>query len=186
MRASSGSAVGAATRTDATTRPPRTSFGSAGTRPSGAALTVRRLHASVGRRESEAERRKESQNAVAQVQQQLTQHEQQYQKLATDAEQQLQSALKESGDRIRKLLADAEDRFQKVQEARGSRFDSALEEIKAKATTQLETISRNGTDRIAEFDEEIDTYRQTLADRLQEVEKVVGAVAQTGMIGGYL
>ncbi len=135
--------------------------------------------------QAEADRRREYQAAIAQGQQQVSEAEQRLQRLLSDVEQRAQAILSDIEQRAIKAASNIEQRFQAAQQSRTDKFEVALDSAKESAKAALEEISEAREEQLDEYNIEWDRFRATLAAHQAEVDRLVGAVTQTGMVAGY-
>jgi len=145
--------------------------------------TIARLESQFS--QAEAERRRESQATISQGQQQISETEQRVQRLISDLEQRGQALLSDIEQRAIKTTSDVEQRFQGAQQARTDKFEEALSAAKESATTALSEIGEARDAQLEAYQGEWEAFTETMAARQAEVDRLVGAVTQTGMVGGY-
>lgn len=145
--------------------------------------TIRRFEAQFS--QGESDRRRETQSFLSETQARISEVEHRFHRLHSEIEQRLQSVLSESEGRMLRMMTDLEQRFQNAQDSRNTKFEQQISELRSRSENLLKEVQDERTQRIATLDAEFDAYRTELANRMTEVENIVGAIAQTGMVGGY-
>lgn len=95
---------------------------------------------------------------------------------------------KEAQQHLTKLqnqISEVKQQFLSSEESRQTRFADALETQKEQAKQVIAKISERGEELEEKYGQEVEVYLKKLEKQKKEAEDIVGAVAQTGMAGGY-
>lgn len=132
-------------------------------------------------REALAELQTAIQQEKARTDEALRRFEAQFSEAEAERRKETQSAL----TNLQSQISEVEERFLASQESRQERFTEALEAQTERAKEAATAIGESQEKLEGEYALQVQAYLDDLEEKKTAAEKIVGAVAQTGMVGGY-
>lgn len=132
-------------------------------------------------REALAELQTAIQQEKARTDEALRRFEAQFSGAEAERRKEAQSAL----TNLQSQISEVEERFLASQESRQERFTEALEAQTERVKEAAIAIGESQEELEAEYALRVQKHLKDLEDKKRAAEKIVGAVAQTGMVGGY-
>gem|GEM_PF-4012568 len=108
-----------------------------------------------------------------------------FQRQFSSAEDTRRQQAQDAVAKVQALLTELQEKFGSAQETRAEKFNEQLVALQKQLDDNVVALQKTQADAQQKFTDQATVIVEALNQRKSDAEKIVGAIAQTGMVGGY-